>query len=281
MENVVVISGKKRKHTLPGFGLTLGFTVFYLSIILLIPLSTVLLKTFTLSWDEFWSIAFDERVIESFKLTFGASFIAAIINTIFGFLVAWVLVRYNFPGRKIFDALVDLPFALPTAIAGISLTAIFAADGILGGLLESLGIQVVFTQLGIIVALTFIGLPFVVRTIQPVLADLEKEVEEAAASLSAPRIKTFTKIILPEVRPALLTGFTLAFARALGEYGSVVFISGNMPMKTEVSSLLIMTKLEQFDYPGATAIAVMMLFISFLILISINLIQYYSKKKLI
>jgi len=278
MSSTITLSKNKKNHTLPGFGLTLGFTVFYLSLILIIPLSTVFLKTFTLNWEEFWNIVFDKRVIASYKLSFGTSFIAALINTFFGFIVAWVLVRYKFPGKRIFDSLVDLPFALPTAIAGISLTTIFATDGLLGSALQKIGITVVFTELGIIVALIFIGLPFVVRTIQPVLQDLEKEVEEAAASLNATRWKTFTKIILPELKPAIITGFTLAFARALGEYGSVVFISGNMPMKTEVTSLLIMTKLEQFDYPGATAISVTMLLMSFVVLLIINLIQYYSKK---
>ncbi|MFZ1288735.1 MAG: sulfate ABC transporter permease subunit CysT [Melioribacteraceae bacterium] len=278
MSSTITLSKNKKNHTLPGFGLTLGFTVFYLSLILIIPLSTVFLKTFTLNWEEFWNIVFDKRVIASYKLSFGTSFIAALINTFFGFIVAWVLVRYKFPGKRIFDSLVDLPFALPTAIAGISLTTIFATDGFWGSALQKIGITVVFTELGIIVALIFIGLPFVVRTIQPVLQDLEKEVEEAAASLNATRWKTFTKIILPELKPAIITGFTLAFARALGEYGSVVFISGNMPMKTEVTSLLIMTKLEQFDYPGATAISVTMLLMSFVVLLIINLIQYYSKK---
>jgi sulfate transport system permease protein len=264
---------KTKKYVLPGFGLTMGFSVFYLSLIFLIPVSMIFIRTASLSFNEFWSIISDERVIESFKLSFGASFIAAIINSVFGFLVAWVLVRYQFPGKKIIDSLVDLPFALPTAVAGISLTTVFAGNGILGRYLEQIGVRIVFTPIGIIIALTFIGLPFVVRTIQPVLKDLKKEYEEAALCLGATKFQTFMKVIIPELKPAIITGFTLAFARAVGEYGSVVFISGNIPFKTEIAPLLIMTKLEQYDYTGATAIAMVMLIVSFIILLSLNLIQ--------
>jgi sulfate transport system permease protein len=269
----------KQPTVLPGFGLTLGFTLLYLSLIVLIPLAGLFVKTSTMSWDQFWAAVADPRTVASYQLTFGASLLAALINAVFGVIIAWVLVRYSFPGKKLVDALVDLPFALPTAVAGIALTAVFSVNGWIGQYLEPLGIKVAFTPLGILVALTFIGLPFVVRTVQPVLQDLEREIEEAAASLGANRWKTITKVIFPEVFPALLTGFTSAFARALGEYGSVVFISGNMPMRTEITPLLIITKLEQYDYAGATAIAVVMLVASFILLLLINGLQWWSGRR--
>jgi sulfate transport system permease protein len=264
----------KQPSVLPGFGLTLGFTVFYLSVIVLIPLAALFLKSAAMDWHDFVAAVTSPRVIAAGKLSFGASAAAASINAVFGFLVAWTLVRYSFPGKRIVDALVDLPFALPTAVSGIALTTIYAPNGWIGKLLEPLGIQVAFTPLGVTIALTFIGLPFVVRTLQPALEDLETEVEEAAASLGATRWQTFRRVILPAVLPSLLTGFALAFARALGEYGSVVFISGNMPMRTEIAPLLIVSKLEQYDYAGATAIAAVMLLISFAILLAINLVQW-------
>jgi sulfate transport system permease protein len=267
----------KQHNVLPGFHLSLGFTLFYLSLIVLIPLSMIFLKTASLSWQEFWQIVTEPRVMASYRLTFGASFIAACFNAVFGLLVAWVLVRYSFFGKKIIDALVDLPFALPTAVAGIALTALYARNGWLGQYLEIWGIKVAFTPLGVIVALTFIGLPFVVRTVQPVLQDLELEVEEAAASLGASRWQTFRFVIFPSIAPALLTGFALAFARGLGEYGSVVFIAGNMPMVSEIVPLLIITKLEQYDYTGATAIATVMLVASFILLLIINLLQWWMQ----
>jgi sulfate transport system permease protein len=266
-------------RVLPGFHLSLGFTIFYLSLIVLIPLSAVFLKTFTMSWDAFIAAVTSDRVIASYKLTFGASLLAAFFNAIFGGIVAWVLVRYSFPGKKFIDALVDLPFALPTAVAGIALTALYAPNGWLGRYLEMVGIKVAFTPLGVLVALTFIGLPFVVRTIQPVLEDAERELEEAAASLGASNWQTFTKVIFPTVFPALLTGFALAFARATGEYGSVIFIAGNMPMVSEITPLFIVTKLEQYDYAGATAIAVVMLLASFAMLLTINLLQAWTRKR--
>ena len=269
----------KQPTVLPGFGLTLGFTLFYLSLIVLIPLAGLFVKTSALTWGQFWLAVADPRTVASYQLTFGLSFVAALINAFFGVIIAWVLVRYSFPGRKFVDALVDLPFALPTAVAGIALTAVVSVNGWLGQYLEPLGIKVAFTPLGVLVALTFIGLPFVVRTVQPVLQDLEKEIEEAAASLGATRWKTITKVIFPEVFPALLTGFTSAFARALGEYGSVVFISGNMPMRTEITPLLIITKLEQYDYAGAAAIAVVMLVASFVLLLIINGLQWWSGRR--
>ena len=264
---------KKIQHVLPGFGLSLGFTVLYLSLIVLIPLSTILFKTLSLTWKGFLELILSPRVLASFRLTFGASLAAAIVNVVFGPLVAWSLVRYNFPGKRVLDALVDLPFALPTAIAGITLTTMYAQNGWFGQYLERWGIKVAFTPLGIIIALIFIGLPFVIRTVQPVVEALEVDVEEAASSLGASRWQIFMRVIFPAMRPAVLTGFALAFARALGEYGSVVFISGNMPMKTEISTLLIVTKLEQYDYPGATAIAMTMLLASFLLLLVINILQ--------
>lgn len=269
----------KKPSVLPGFGLTLGFTVFYLSLIVLVPLSALFFRTATLDWEQFWQIVSDPRVVASYRLTFGASLVGALINAIFGFAVAWTLVRYSFPGKKVVDAMVDLPFALPTAVSGIALTAIYAPNGWIGRHLEPLGIKAAFTPLGVTIALTFIGLPFVVRTLQPALEDLDSAVEEAAASLGASRLQIFGRIILPTVLPALLTGFALSFARALGEYGSVVFISGNMPMQTEITALLIITKLEQFDYPGATAIAVVMLIASFAILLFINVLQWWSSHR--
>jgi sulfate transport system permease protein len=266
-------------RVIPGFGLSLGFTIFYLALIVLIPLSAVFLKTFTMTWEAFWSAVTSERVIASYKLSFGASLIAASLNVVFGGIVAWVLVRYKFPGKRFVDALVDLPFALPTAVAGITLTALYSGNGWIGKYLEPLGIKVAFTPLGVVVALTFIGLPFVVRTVQPVLEDAERELEEAAASLGASPWQTFTRVILPGIVPALLTGFALAFARATGEYGSVVFIAGNMPMVSEITPLFIITKLEQYDYTGATAIAVVMLVASFLLLLAINLLQAWTRKR--
>ena len=269
----------RRHRVLPGFGLTLGFSIFYLSLIVLIPLSAVLLKTFTMSWDHFWATVTAPRALASYRLSVGASMIAAAINTVMGLIVAWVLVRYEFPAKKIFDALVDLPFALPTAVAGITLTAMFAGNGWLGRYLEPFGIKVAFTWLGVVVALTFIGLPFVVRTLQPILQDLDPEIEEAAATLGANRWHSWRRVIFPELLPAVLTGFALAFARAIGEYGSVVFISGNMPMRSEITPLLIMTKLAQFDYTGATALAVAMLAMSFTLLFIINLLQWWSRAR--
>ncbi|HAM73756.1 MAG TPA: sulfate ABC transporter permease subunit CysT [Verrucomicrobiales bacterium] len=267
---------QRTRTAIPGFRLTLGYTLVYLSLIVLIPLAATFLKTSTMTWEAFWRTITSPRVMASYRVTFGTAFLAACINAIAGFIVAWVLVRYPFRGRRIVDALVDLPFALPTAVAGIALTAVYSANGWIGKLLEPLGIRVAYTPLGILVAMTFIGLPFVVRTLQPVLEDMEVELEEAAASLGASRWQTLWRVILPPLYPPLLTGFALSFARALGEYGSVVFISGNMPMKTEVTSLLIITKLEQYDYAGATALAVMMLLLSFVLLLSINLLQSWG-----
>ncbi|HEX7636559.1 MAG TPA: sulfate ABC transporter permease subunit CysT [Noviherbaspirillum sp.] len=266
-------------RVIPGFNLALGFTLFYLALIVLIPLSAAFLKTFTMSWDAFWNAVSSERVVASYKLSFGASLIGAFLNVIFGGIVAWVLVRYRFPGKKIIDALVDLPFALPTAVAGIALTALYSPNGWIGRYLEPLGIKVAFTPLGVVVALTFIGLPFVVRTVQPVLEEAERELEEAAASLGANRLQTFWKVIFPTILPALLTGFALAFARATGEYGSVIFIAGNMPMVSEITPLFIITKLEQYDYAGATAIAVVMMAVSFVLLLTINLLQAWTRKR--
>ncbi|MBF0491654.1 MAG: sulfate ABC transporter permease subunit CysT [Deltaproteobacteria bacterium] len=267
------------RSILPGFRLSLGLTVLYLSLIVLIPLSSLFIKTAHLGGSDFIQTVTSARVVASYKLTFGASFIAASINAVLGLLVAWVLVRYPFPGKRVFDALVDLPFALPTAVAGIALTNLYSSHGWIGHFLEKWGIKVAYTPLGIMVALTFIGLPFVVRTLQPVIQDLDPEMEEAASSLGASRLKTFTAVIFPHLLPALLTGFALAFARALGEYGSVVFISGNMPLKTEITPLLIMTKLEQFDYAGATAIALVMLVASFALLLGINLLQSWQARR--
>lgn len=268
----------KQHSILPGFNLALGFTLLYLSLIVLIPLSAAFIRTAELTWPEFWAIVTTPRVLASYRLTFGVSFAAALVNAVFGLLVAWVLVRYHFPGKKIVDALVDLPFALPTAVAGIALTALYAGNGWIGQHLEPLGIKVAFTPLGIFVALTFIGLPFVVRTVQPVLEDIEAELEEAAATLGANRWQTFSRVIFPAIFPALMTGFALAFARAIGEYGSVIFIAGNMPMISEITPLLIVTKLEQYDYAGATALSVVMLVISFILLLIINLLQWWSRR---
>ncbi|MDD5175354.1 MAG: sulfate ABC transporter permease subunit CysT [Sterolibacterium sp.] len=268
-----------RHSVLPGFGLALGYTLLYLGLIVLIPLSATFFRTATMGWPAFWDAVTTPRVLASLRLTFGASLIAASINAVFGLLVAWVLVRYSFIGKRLVDAFVDLPFALPTAVAGIALTALYAGNGFIGSRLEPYGIKVAFTPLGITVALTFIGLPFVVRTVQPVLEDLEVELEEAAACLGANRLQTFQRVILPAIAPALLTGFTLALARAIGEYGSVVFIAGNMPMISEIAPLLIITKLEQYDYAGATAIAVVMLVISFALLLAINILQWWSSRR--
>ena len=269
----------KSTRVLPGFGLSLGITCTYLSLMVLLPLATVFTRTSELTPSQFWATVSDPRVVASYRVTFGASFAAAVVNTVFGLLVAWVLVRYRFPGRKVVDAMVDLPFALPTAVAGIALTTLYASNGWVGSLLDPLGVKVSYTWIGITVALIFIGLPFVVRTVQPVLDDLEVEVEEAAASLGARRWQTFTRVVFPTVAPALLTGFALAFARAIGEYGSVVFISGNMPMKTEIVPLLIITKLEQYDYAGATAVALVMLVASFALLLTINLLQWAARRR--
>ncbi len=269
-----------RQHSvLPGFGLTMGYTIFYLSVIVLIPLSALFLKTATVPFSEFWATVSNPRAVASYRLTLGASLAGALINVVFGFIVAWTLVRYEFPGKKVVDAIVDLPFALPTAVSGIALTAIYSQTGWIGHLLMPLGIKVAFTPLGVAVALTFIGLPFVVRTVQPAIEDLDEGVESAAATLGATPFQTFYKVILPAVSPALLTGFGMAFARALGEYGSVVFISGNMPMRTEITSLLIISRLEQYDYAGATSIAVVMLLFSFSILLVLNLIQVAQSRK--
>jgi len=273
-----VLFALKRRSVLPGFELALGFTLLYLSLIVLIPLSAVFIKTFTLTFSGFIDVITSPRVLASFRLSFGASLIAAAINTVFGLIVAWVLVRYRFPGKKLIDAMVDLPFALPTAVAGIALTAIYAPNGWIGSQLAPLGIKVAFTPLGVLVALVFIGLPFVVRTIQPVLEDLEPELEDAAATLGADRWQVFRRVIFPAVAPALITGFALAFARAVGEYGSVIFIAGNMPMVSEIAPLLIITKLEQYDYAGATAIATVMLLASFVLLLLINWLQWRSRR---
>ena len=269
----------RRHSVLPGFDLALGFTVLYLSFVVLIPLSAAFLKTFTMTWPAFWDAVATPRVVASYRLTFGASLAAALMNSFFGLIVAWVLVRYEFPFKRVIDALVDLPFALPTAVAGIALTALYAGNGWIGQYLAKVGIKVSFTPLGVFVALTFIGLPFVVRTLQPVLEDMQKELEEAAATLGATRWQTFTRVIFPIISPALLTGFALAFARALGEYGSVIFIAGNMPMVSEITPLLIITKLEQYDYTGATAIAVVMLVAAFVMLLTINMLQAWTRKR--
>ena len=269
----------RKPSVLPGFDLALGLTLMYLTLIVLVPLSATFLKTFTMTWPAFWEAVASPRVVASYKLTFGASLAAAVVNAVFGLLVAWVLVRYEFFGKRIIDALVDLPFALPTAVAGITLTGLYAGNGWIGQYLEPLGVKVAFTPIGVFVAMTFIGLPFVVRTVQPVLEDLAAELEEASATLGASRLQTFTKVILPILTPALLTGFALAFARALGEYGSIIFIAGNMPMVSEITPLLIITKLEQYDYQGATAIAVVMLMMSFVMLLAINALQAWTRKR--
>ena len=268
----------KKFSVIPGFGMTVGFTVAYLSLMVLIPLSMLFVKASSLSWQEIMDILFSARCLAAFKLTFTTAFVSSLINAVFGLLVAWVLVRYEFPGKKLLDAIVDLPFALPTAVAGICLTAIYSKNGIIGHVLYSWGIQSAFSPMGITIALTFIGMPFVVRTVEPVLQDLEAELEEAAVSLGANHWQVFTKVIFPVVFPALLTGSAMAFARALGEYGSVVFIAGNMPLKTEIVPLLIMTKLEQYDYAGATAIAAVTLVISFVLLFVINILHSWTRK---
>ena len=272
------MSVKKVRRVLPGFGLSMGVTISYLSLIVLIPLTAVFIKSSSLGWTEFWHVATTPRVMASYRLSFGASLLAAAINVVFGLLLAWSLVRYNFPGRRIVDALVDLPFALPTAVAGIALTALYAPNGWLGKLLEPLGIKVAFTPLGVLVALIFIGLPFIVRTVQPILEDLDIEFEEASASLGASRLQTIRKVVLPALAPALITGFALAFARAVGEYGSVIFIAGNLPMVSEITPLIIITKLEQYDYAGATTVAAVMLIVSFLLLLVINALQAWSAR---
>ena len=268
----------KRRSVLPGFGLTMGFTLMYLSLIVLIPLGALLLKSTTMHWSDFWRAATDPQVVASYKLSFGASLVAAVVNVVFGFVVSWVLVRYSFPGKRFVDAIVDLPFALPTAVSGIVLTSLYSSDGWIGRWLTPLGIEVAYTRLGVVVALTFIGLPFVVRTLQPALEDMDPEIEEAAASLGAGRLAAFRRVILPSVLPALLAGFALAFARGLGEYGSVVFIAGNRRMETEIAPFLIVNKLDNLDYAGATAIGVVMLAASFVLLLLINLLQWWSRR---
>jgi len=275
----VFASRRRSARVLPGFNLTLGFAVLYLSLIVLIPLSALVLKTFTLTWPQFWEAVTSPRVMASYRLTFGAAFIAALVNAVFGLLIAWVLVRYSFPGKKIVDALVDLPFALPTAVAGISLTALLAGNGWVGQFFEPYGIQLAFNPNGVVIALIFVGLPFVVRTVQPVLQDAEKELEEAATCLGATRWQTFSRVIYPSIAPALLTGFAMAFARGIGEYGSVIFIAGNMPMVSEITPLIIIGKLEQYDYAGATAVATVMLVISFILLLVINGLQGWQRKR--
>lgn len=269
----------QRSRVLPGFGLSLGFTLAYLSLIVLIPLSAVFIKSLGIGWDGFIGIISSERILKSLQLSFTTALLAAFINVVFGLLLAWCLVRYRFPGKRIVDALVDLPFALPTAVAGIALTSLYAPTGWIGQYLEPMGIQVAYTPIGITLALIFIGIPFVVRTVQPVLADLEAEFEEAAAALGATRFQTITKVILPILFPALLTGFALAFARGVGEYGSVIFIAGNQPFETEIAPLMIISRLEEYDYAGATTIAVVMLVISFAILFLINLVQAWASRR--
>ena len=269
----------RAKRVLPGFKLTLGYTLLYLGVIVLLPLTALFVKSFSLTWPEFWTAVASPRVLASYRLTFGASFLAAGVNAVFGFLIAWVLVRYEFFGKKVVDALVDLPFALPTAVAGISLTALLASNGWVGQYLSAYGIDLAFNPKGVVIALIFVSLPFVVRTVQPVLEDAEKELEEAASCLGANRLQTFVHVILPAVAPALLTGFAMAFARAVGEYGSVIFIAGNMPMVSEITPLIIVSKLEQYDYAGATAVAVVMLLISFVLLLLINALQSWQRQK--
>jgi len=269
----------RAKRVLPGFKLTLGYTLLYLGVIVLLPLTALFVKSFSLTWPEFWTAVASPRVLASYRLTFGASFLAAAVNAVFGFLIAWVLVRYEFFGKKVVDALVDLPLALPTAVAGISLTALLASNGWVGQYLSAYGIDLAFNPKGVVIALIFVSLPFVVRTVQPVLEDAEKELEEAASCLGANRLQTFVHVILPAVAPALLTGFAMAFARAVGEYGSVIFIAGNMPMVSEITPLIIVSKLEQYDYAGATAVAVVMLLISFVLLLLINALQSWQRQK--
>ncbi|MDR2346408.1 MAG: sulfate ABC transporter permease subunit CysT [Planctomycetaceae bacterium] len=269
---------QKHRNVLPCFGITFGFTTAYIGLIVLLPLAFLVLRTTSLTWQEFAKIVVSPQVAASYKLTLGASFLAAVINAIFGFIVAWSLVRYKFPCRRLIDAIVDLPFAMPTAVSGIALTAVCAPNGWIGGITKSFGLKIAYTQLGVLVALTFIGLPFVIRTLQPTLEDIDKEIEEAAESLGATKFQIFTRIILPSLLPSLATGFTLAFARAIGEYGSVVFISGNIAYKTEITPLLIVAKLEAFDYAGATAISLMLLLMSFVLMLIINSLQFYGQK---
>jgi sulfate transport system permease protein len=269
----------KEPSIIPGFGLTLGFALTYLSLIVLIPIAALILRTTSLSWHEFVAIVTQPRVLAALRLSFGAAFLAALLNSVFGLIVAWTLVRYRFPGSKVIDAIVDLPFALPTAVAGIALTAIFAPNGWIGGLLEPLGLKVAYTWVGVVIALVFIGLPFVVRTLQPVIAELDREIEEAAATLGATRFQAVFKVILPTLTPAMLTGFVLALARGIGEYGSVVFISGNIPFRTEIAPLLIVIRLEEFDYSGATAVATVMLVMAFVLFLVINLIQAWTRRR--
>jgi sulfate transport system permease protein len=277
--SVTALTAWRRPSIIPGFGLTLGFALTYLSLIVLIPISALILRTTTMSWEKFYLVLTNERVLAALKVSFGASLVAACINALFGLIVAWVLVRYRFPGRRIVDAIVDLPFALPTAVAGIALTAIFAPTGWLGKYFDAFGIKIAYTWIGIVIALTFIGLPFVVRTLQPVIEEIDRQVEEAAATLGAHRGQTMWQVILPTLLPALLTGFVLAFARAVGEYGSVVFIAGNIPYQTEIAPLLIVIRLEEFDYTGAAAIATIMLAISFAMFLAINVIQAWARRR--
>jgi sulfate transport system permease protein len=269
---------KSNGNALPGFGLTMGFTLFYLSVIVLIPLGGIVIKTLGIPWKDFWHLATTDRALAAYRLTFGASFAAALANVIFGSLLAWVLTRYEFPGRRVIDALVDFPFALPTAVAGLTLANLFAPNGWLGQFLVPLGIQGAYTQLGVIIALTFVGMPFVIRTLQPVIENIEREVEEASATLGASRLRTFVSVIAPSLLPPIITGFALAFARAIGEYGSIVFISGNLPFKTEIAPYLIVVRLEEFDIPGALALAVVLLVFSFALLAVINLLEQWAGK---
>lgn len=273
------LRSSRKQRVLPGFHLTLGYTLVYLFLIVLVPLSAVFLRTASLTWDEFVAVAFSQRALSAYRLSFGAALLAGVVNAVFGLLLAWVLVRYRFPGKRIVDAIVDLPFALPTAVAGIAFTALYAGNGWLGQYLEPMGIKVAFTPIGVVIALIFVGLPFVVRTVQPVLQDLNAEVEEAAATLGATRLTAFRRVILPAILPALSTGFAMAFARAVGEYGSVIFIAGNMPMRSEIAPLLIIVQLEQFNYAGATSIATVMLVASFLLLLVINLLQAWGRAR--
>jgi sulfate transport system permease protein len=271
----------RQPSILPGFGLTLGFSTFFLSAVVLVPLAALVMKTATMGWSDFVRVVTDSRALASYRLSFGASILAATLNSVFGFIIAWTLVRYEFPGRKLIDALIDMPFALPTAVSGIALTAVFAENGWIGQHLAPLGIKVAYTWIGVVVAMTLIGLPFVVRSVQPAIAEVQRDLEDAAETLGAGRFTIFRRIVLPTVFPALATGFTLAFARAVGEYGSVIFIAGNLPMRTEITPLLIVIKLEQFDYKGAAALGFVMLFMSFLMLLSINLLQAWSRRRLV
>ena len=271
----------RQPSILPGFGLTLGFSTFFLSAIVLVPLAALVMKTATMGWSDFVSVLLDPRAVASYRLSFGASILAATLNSVFGFIIAWTLVRYEFPGRKLIDALIDMPFALPTAVSGIALTAVFAENGWIGQYLAPFGIKVAYTWIGVVVALTLIGLPFVVRSVQPAIAEVQRDLEDAAETLGAGRFTIFVRIVLPTIFPALATGFTLAFARAVGEYGSVIFIAGNLPMKTEITPLLIVIKLEQFDYAGAAALGFIMLSMSFVMLLSINLLQTWGRRRVI